>query len=128
MLAFINVIIWVYFGLLLFSNLKKKPIFRGTNCSDEGIIYPSLSVIIPACNEEEAVERAVTQLINQHYPNFEVIVVNDRSTDNTGVILEKLKVQYSQLEVITITELPSNWLDCPTSAWKNSHIKTLQFG
>ena len=39
-LASINVVIWVYLGLLLFSNLKKKPIFRGTDCSDNEIIYP----------------------------------------------------------------------------------------
>ena len=109
-LASINVVIWVFYGLLFFDNLKKKPIFRGSDCSDNEIIYPSLSVIIPACNEEESIEQAVIQLINQDYPNFEVIVVNDRSTDNTGVILEKLKVQYSQLKVINITELPSNWL------------------
>ena len=95
---------------MFFDNLKKKPIFRGSDCSDNEIINPSLSVIIPACNEEESIEQAVIQLINQDYPNFEVIVVNDRSTDNTGVILEKLKVQYSQLKVINITELPSNWL------------------
>jgi len=109
-LAFINIIIWIYFGLLLFSNLKKKPIFHGTNCSDKGIIYPSLSVIIPACNEEESIEQAVTQLINQDYPNFEVVVVNDRSTDRTGVILAELDIKYPQLQVITINDLPPKWL------------------
>ncbi|MDR3599319.1 MAG: glycosyltransferase family 2 protein [Desulfosporosinus sp.] len=109
-LAFINAVIWIYFGLLLFSNLKKKPIFHGTNCSDKGIIYPSLSVIIPACNEEESIEQAIRQLISQDYPHLEIIVMNDRSTDNTGVILEKLKVQYPQLKVITIGDLPPNWL------------------
>ena len=109
-LAFINVIIWGCLGLLLFSYLKKKPIFRGTNRSDKGIIYPSLSVVIPACNEEESIEKAVTQLINQDYPNFEVVVVNDRSTDRTGVILTELGIKYPQLQVITINDLPPKWL------------------
>lgn len=36
--------------------------------------------------------------------------MNDRSTDNTGAVLEKLKVQYPQLKVITIYDLPPNWL------------------
>jgi len=45
-LAYINVFIWGCLGLLLFSNLKKKPIFRGTDCSDNEIIYPSLSIVI----------------------------------------------------------------------------------
>jgi len=109
-LASINVVIWVYLGLLLFSNLKKKPIFRGTDCSGNEIIYPSLSIIIPACNEEESIKRAISQLLDQDYPDFEVIAVNDRSTDRTGVVLEELKIKHPQLKVVTITELPPNWL------------------
>jgi len=109
-LAFVNVIIWVYSGLMLFCNLKKKPIFRGTSCSDKGIIYPSLSVIIPVCNEEESIRQAICQLLDQDYPNFEVIVVNDRSIDHTGVALEELKIKYPQLKVVNIKKLPPKWL------------------
>jgi len=109
-LSFLNVVIWLYLGLLLFSNLKKLPIFRGTDCSDKGIIYPSLSVIIPACNEEESIRQAISQLLDQDYPDFEVIVVNDRSTDHTRLILEELKIKYPQLNVVTITDLPPKWL------------------
>ena len=109
-LAFINVGLWVYLGLLLFSYLEKSPIFRDINFTDGGIFYPSLSVIIPACNEDESIEQAIRQLVSQDYPHFEVIAVNDRSTDKTGVVLEKLKVQYPQLKVITIYDLPPNWL------------------
>ena len=109
-LASINVVIWVFYGLLFFSNLKKKPIFRGSNCSDNEIIYPSLSVIIPACNEEESIRQAISQLLDQDYPDFEVIVVNDRSTDHTGVVVEELKIKYPQLKVVNITDLPPKWL------------------
>lgn len=89
-------------GLLLFSNLKKKPIFRGISCSDKGIIYPSLSVIIPACNEEESIEQTISHLLNQDYPDFEVVVINDRSTDHTGDVLEELIIKYPQLKVVNI--------------------------
>ena len=74
------------------------------------INYPKLSVIIPACNEEQSIEQTVKRLLNQDYPQLEVIVVDDRSTDNTGEILEKLKIQYPRLKVLTIHELPPNWL------------------
>ncbi len=67
-------------------------------------------MVIPACNEEESIRKAISQLLDQDYPNFEVIVVNDRSTDRTGVILDELKIIYPQLKVITISDLPSNWL------------------
>jgi len=109
-LASINVVIWVFYGLLFFSNLKKKPIFRGSDCSDNGIVYPSLSVIIPACNEEESIRQAISQLLDQDYPDLEVIVVNDRSTDRTGVVVEELKIKYPQLKVVNITDLPPKWL------------------
>lgn len=109
-LAFLNFIIWVYFGLLLFISLKKKPIFYGSDRAVNEITYPSLSIIIPACNEEEAIDQAVSRLLDQDYPDFEVIAVNDRSTDSTGAILEELNVKYPQLKVINITDLPPQWL------------------
>ncbi len=109
-LASINVVIWVFYGLLFFFNLKKKPIFRGNDCYDNEIIYPSLSVIIPACNEEESIRQAISQLLDQDYPDLEVIVVNDRSTDHTGFVVEELKIQYPQLKVVNITDLPPKWI------------------
>ncbi|SDH31150.1 glycosyltransferase [Desulfosporosinus hippei] len=109
-LAFINLATWILMGSIFFSYLKSKPIFSGTSCSEKGIIYPSLSVVIPACNEEESIGKAISQLLDQDYPNFEVIVVNDRSTDRTRVILDKLKVIYPQLKVVNISDLPPNWL------------------
>jgi len=60
--------------------------------------------------KKNPLNRQLEQLISQDYPDLEVIVVNDRSTDNTGEILEKLKTQYPRLKVITIHDLPPNWL------------------
>lgn len=108
--AFINAILWAIMGLMLFNYLKKKPVFNGNVFSEKGMVYPSLSVIIPARNEEKSIKQAISQLIDQDYPNLEVIVVNDRSTDNTGVILEELKIKYPELKVITITDVPPYWL------------------
>lgn len=109
-LAFISLLLWILCNLFFYVNLKNKPIFRGSDCSDEEMIYPSLSVIIPACNEEGSIRQAVSQLLDQDYPDFEVIAVNDRSTDHTGVILEELKLKYPQLKVVTITDVPPHWL------------------
>ncbi|MBC2724114.1 MAG: glycosyltransferase, partial [Desulfosporosinus sp.] len=109
-LAFINLATWILMGSMFFSYLNPKPIFSGNSCSEKGIIYPSLSVVIPACNEEESIGKAISQLLNQDYPSFEVIVVNDRSTDRTRVILDELKIIYPQLKVVNISDLPPNWL------------------
>ena len=46
-----------------------------------------LSVIIPAHNEEKTICRTVDSLVRQDYPDFEIVVVDDGSKDNTGKIL-----------------------------------------
>jgi len=71
---------------------------------------PMVSVIVPACNEEEHIEPALQALLAQDYPNLEIIVVNDRSTDTTGQILQGLKTRYSTLIVNEIKDLPDGWM------------------
>lgn len=72
--------------------------------------WPSLSIIIPACNEAEYIESALTTLLAQDYPLLEIIVVNDRSTDATGRIIERMATQDSRIRVIHIDRLPEDWL------------------
>jgi len=71
---------------------------------------PSLSVVIPARDEEAAVEDAVTSHCIQDYPGLQVVVVDDRSTDGTGAILERLSRRFPQLEVVRGSEPPEGWL------------------
>ncbi|MDH5369166.1 MAG: glycosyltransferase, partial [Gammaproteobacteria bacterium] len=72
-------------------------------------IWPHLNIVIPACNEEDGIEAAVQSLLLQDYPNFKIILVNDRSNDNTGEIIERL-AKDERVKAIHITELPENWL------------------
>lgn len=53
--------------------------------------WPSLSVVIPARNEEENLRRLLPSLLTQRYPTFEVIVYDDASTDGTGDVLQKYR-------------------------------------
>lgn len=71
---------------------------------------PPLSVIVPARNEERNLEDALQSLLRQDYPAIEFIVINDRSTDATGAILERLAQQDSRLRLLTISSLPHGWL------------------
>jgi chlorobactene glucosyltransferase len=78
---------------------------------------PRVSVIVPARNEERAVAAAVRSQLAQDYPDFEVIVVNDRSTDGTGLILEELAREHSRLRVVEGNEPPQGWLGKPHALW-----------
>ena len=51
---------------------------------------PRVSIIVPARNEEESVEECLRSLLALDYDNYEVIAVNDRSTDRTGEIMERV--------------------------------------
>jgi len=76
----------------------------------DAVTAPMVSVIVPACNEEEHIEQALQALLAQDYPNLEIIVVNDRSTDTTGHILQGLQTRYPRLTVHEITNLPDGWM------------------
>ena len=71
---------------------------------------PKVSVIVPARNEERNIETALTSLLNLDYDRLDVTVVNDRSTDRTGEILDRLASEYPQLNVVHLSTLPDGWI------------------
>ncbi|MEO8127630.1 MAG: glycosyltransferase [Bryobacteraceae bacterium] len=75
-----------------------------------GADLPKISVVVAACNEEYGIEDALTSVLHQDYPDYEVIVVNDRSKDGTGEILRRMAQLNLRLRIIDIRELPPGWL------------------
>ena len=71
---------------------------------------PPLSIVVAARNEARHIEAAVTSLLHLDYPALEIIIVNDRSTDETGMILDRLARQHSRLKTRHISALPEGWL------------------
>jgi Glycosyl transferase family 2 len=71
---------------------------------------PRLSVVIPARNEERKLEEALRTVLGQDYPDLEVILVSDRSTDGTGRIMNRLAAGCGDATVIQVEELPKSWL------------------
>ena len=55
---------------------------------------PRVSVIITAYNHEDYIAESLYSVLNQTYDNFEIIVINDGSSDSTGPIIEGIKNQY----------------------------------
>lgn len=72
---------------------------------------PRVSVLIAAKDEETNIETAVRTMLDQDYPNFELIVIDDRSTDRTGQILESLRAERNddRLKVVHVRELREGW-------------------
>jgi chlorobactene glucosyltransferase len=71
---------------------------------------PKVSVLIPARNEEGSIAACVHSLLAQTYPAFEVLVLDDHSSDATLPILQELARADSRLAVLTGSALPTGWL------------------
>ena len=87
-----------------------------------------VSVIVPARNEEEDIELSLTRLLELDYDNYEVIAVNDRSTDRTGEIMERVAenpvLTSGRLRVIHHRELPAGWLGKTHAMWTATNEAT----
>jgi glycosyltransferase involved in cell wall biosynthesis len=75
---------------------------------------PLVSVIVPARNEAHAIEQTLRSLLAQQGALIEILAVNDRSTDGTGQIMDRVaaagRVQGKSIRVIHIKELPAGWM------------------
>ena len=85
---------------------------------------PRISVIIPARNEAHNIKRCVEAVLMQDYPNFEVLVLDDRSTDATPAILMELSKDDSRLVVLFGEELPEGWAGKPHALYQAARSAT----
>jgi glycosyltransferase involved in cell wall biosynthesis len=81
-----------------------------------------LSVVIPARNEESTIEKALTSVLTALPERGEAILVNDRSTDGTGLIATSLADSDKRLTVLTIKRLPDGWLGKNHAMWEGYRI------
>lgn len=78
---------------------------------------PSVSIIIAARNEERGIEPALRSVLRQQGERIEVVVIDDRSDDATGAILDRIAVGEPRLRVVHVTELPAGWLGKNHALW-----------
>lgn len=72
--------------------------------------WPKLSLIVPACNEAETIESALRSKCAADYPNLEIVAIDDRSTDGTGAIIQRVAGENSLVKAVRVDELPAGWL------------------
>ncbi len=94
------------------SRVTIEPVIAPQNLPPN-TLTPLISIIVPARNEARNIRRCVTALLAQSYPHFELIVVDDRSSDETGAILAEIAAQHLRLHIIQGQPLPPGWAGKP---------------
>ncbi len=116
-------VILTAFGLmgtaLLNFWLFRKPRAFAAELSQNAL--PRISVLVPARDEAENIEACVRSLLALNYPNFEVIVLDDHSGDDTYAILCRLRDQDHRLRVLIGADLPADWYGKPFACWQLAH-------
>jgi glycosyltransferase involved in cell wall biosynthesis len=88
---------------------------------------PRVSIIVPARDEQEEVESALRSVVSLEWPNYEVIAINDRSSDRTGELMWHVAREHDPrhlLKIIEIDNLPPGWLGKPHAMWKAAQCAT----
>ncbi|MDQ2686878.1 MAG: glycosyltransferase [Armatimonadota bacterium] len=88
---------------------------------------PLISILVPARNEEDNIEACVRSLLRLNYPNFEVVVLDDRSTDDTYAVLCRLRDQDYRLRVLVGAEPPGGWCGKPHACWQMAQAARGEF-
>src|SRR5262245_54122822 len=100
---------WIVSFVLVLRLIRATPVLAHVN-PPEPEAWPRVSVIIPACNEADTLEAAMRSRLAEDYPNVEFILVDDRSTDETGAIVDRLAAADARIHAIHIGDLPDGWL------------------
>jgi glycosyltransferase involved in cell wall biosynthesis len=114
---------WLTYGLRVAHGAISLPWLRNfpPAANDD---CPAVSLILAARDEEQKLPAALATLLAIDYPKFQIIAVDDRSTDSTPQILDRLAALHPQLKVVHIADLPKGWLGKPHALQTGYEVST----
>lgn len=99
---------WLYLLLFMIKSLVQSPTLE--SIKNIKINFPRVSIIVPARNEEKYIRKCVDSLLKQDYPDFEIILVNDESSDKTLEIMKEYKKSNSIIKVLNVNQPGDDWI------------------
>jgi len=99
---------WIVLIKSMLRTFNESPFldkFEKKECSK-----PKVSIILPARNEEKFIEKCLNSLLNQDYDNYEIITINDSSTDSTGNIIKEYSKKFPKIISVDAKPKPDGWI------------------
>ncbi|WP_151765021.1 poly-beta-1,6-N-acetyl-D-glucosamine synthase [Acinetobacter soli] len=93
--------LWMMGALIFYWKERKDPPYQQPKALES---YPMVAVLVPCFNEGDNAEETITHALGLDYPNFEVIAINDGSSDNTAEVLNCLAEQHEKLRVVHLAQ------------------------
>ena len=93
--------LWMMGALIFYWKERKDPPYKEPAPLES---YPMVAVLVPCFNEGDNAEETITHALGLDYPNFEVIAINDGSSDNTADVLNRLAEKYEKLRVVHLAQ------------------------
>src|SRR3954464_3274474 len=108
---------WAFYGRMIVAGRRRMLLMKRSPQVLPGE-PPRVSVLIPAKDEGERIRACIASALAQDYPHFDVIAIDDRSTDNTGAILDEMAAADPRLKVMHLTDLPAGWTGKNHALWQ----------
>jgi glycosyltransferase involved in cell wall biosynthesis len=120
-LASAILLVWIMRNLMLTQTLRTQALLRPGAAGPLPAEPPPATIVVPARDEAGNIAACLATLQAQDYPNFEIIVVDDRSRDHTAEIVRGLAAADPRIRLVQVTELPSGWFGKPHAMTAGAH-------
>jgi len=117
---------WIFHGLRVAYGALRLPWIKDFSPAEDPDC-PRLSLIFAARDEAEKLPAALATLAALDYPGLEIIAVDDRSQDSTGIILDDFARNHPRVRVVHVEELPAGWLGKPHALQRAYDVSTAQW-
>ncbi|MDB5300185.1 MAG: glycosyl transferase family 2 [Phycisphaerales bacterium] len=116
--------LWAFYGVGMFAGRRRMSLMDRPPHPIKGR-PPRVSILIPAKDEGARIRACLESALAQDYPDFELIAIDDRSTDETGAVMERVAAIDPRLRVVHITQPPEpGWTGKNNALWTGQQMAT----